>query len=152
MKKYLFVIFMLCCAGIYARTITPAEKVRVLAIGRRYGVPESVVKQLAHEESKWDCDAKSYVTWEGYYSAGLFQIYTRPDNLNYLIWKYWKHDPKCFDIKNPEHNAEIALHYLSDLHKFYGNWYEALLFYNHGDISTAGEETKAYALRIINAK
>jgi hypothetical protein len=33
-----------------------------------------------------------------------------------------------------------------------GSWYKALLFYNHGNIFTASEKTKAYARRIINAK
>ena len=152
MKKYLFVIFMLCTVAAYARQITHAELHDVIAIGRHYGVPESVTRQLMHEESRGKVDAQSDVTYEGYYSAGLFQIYTKPDNYNYLLWKYWKSSAGEFDINNPYHNATVALHYLSDLHIQYGSWYKALLFYNHGDILTASERTKAYARRIINAK
>jgi soluble lytic murein transglycosylase-like protein len=151
MKKFLYVIFMLCSAGAYTRQITSAELHDVISIGRRYGVPESVTRQLIYEESRGDVDAQSYVTREGYYSAGLLQIYTKPDNYDYLLWKYWPEDNRCFNIYDPVHNATIALHYLSDLHKQYGSWYKALLFYNHGDIKTASERTKKYALRIINA-
>jgi soluble lytic murein transglycosylase-like protein len=152
MKKYLYVIFLLCTAGLYARQITTSELHEVIAIGKSYGVPESITRQLMYEESRGKVDAQSYVTYEGYYSAVLFQIYTQPDNYNYLLRKYWKYKEIDFDINNPCHNATIALHYLSDLHKRFGIWYDALLFYNHGDITTASEQTKAYARRIINAK
>ena len=152
MKKYLFVIFMLCSAVAWARQITKSELREVLDIGKRYGVPESITRQLMHEESRGNVDAQSYVTFEGYYSAGLFQIYTKPDNYNYLLWKYWPSSEEEFDINDPIDNATVALHYLSDLHKQYKSWYRALLFYNHGDIATASERTKAYAKRIVNAK
>lgn len=152
MKKLLFVIFMLCSASAWARQITAGELHEVLAIGKRYGVPESVIRQLMHEESRGDVDAQSDVTFEGYYSAGLFQIYTKPENYDYLLWKYWPSSEGEFDVYNPIHNASVALPYLRDLHTQYGSWYKALLFYNHGDIKTASERTKAYARRIINAK
>ena len=81
MKKLLFVIFMLCSAVAWARQITKSELREVIDIGKRYGVPESITRQLMHEESRGNVDAQSYVTFEGYYSAGLFQIYT--NNVKY---------------------------------------------------------------------
>jgi len=130
--------------------ITPVQWDRVTEIGRKLKIPYSITYQLAYEESQFYSDARSDITPEGYRSIGLFQLYTKPNNINYLVYKYWK-SSESFDITNPEHNAVVALSYLRDLHIQYGNWYEALLFFNHGDIATASVKTRKYARRIVNA-
>jgi hypothetical protein len=135
---------------IYAKVISADMKKEVYRIGLKYGVPVSVTDRLMYEESKYNDHAESDYTPEGYNSKGLFQLYTKPENIDYLVWKYWN-KKETFDIYNYIHNSTVALQYLSALHKFYDSWYEALLFYNHGDIKTASEGTKAYARRIINA-
>jgi hypothetical protein len=140
----------LFCFNAYTKVIDKHTKQIVYKIGLSKGVPKSVTDRLMYEESKYDDHAESQYTEEGYNSKGLFQLYTRPDNINDLIYRYWTGKDE-FDIYNPVHNATVALSYLSILHKYYGNWYDALLFYNHGDICTASEGTKAYALRIIEA-
>jgi hypothetical protein len=38
------------------------------------------------------------------------------------------------------------------LHKQYGTWERALWFYNCGRVTNVGESTRAYALRIIEAR
>lgn len=151
MKKFISIIFIFTCSWLYAEHIDSMTIKKVIDIGSGYDVPESIVKALMHEESNCDPTAISKLSKDGFVSIGLFQIYTAPENLNYLLWKYWKHK-RQFCITDPLDNAEVALHYLSDLHKYYKNWYKALLFYNHGNIETAEESTKAYARRIINAK
>lgn len=125
---------------------------RIYAIGDKAGVPRSVVRALMHEESKGKEDAISKDKVDGYHSKGLFQIYEKPKNLNWLLWKFWDKPVSKFDIYDAYDNATVALSYLSWLHDWQGTWYKALLFYNHGDTETASERTKAYAKKIINAK
>lgn len=153
MKKVciFIIIISLFCINAYTKVIDNRTKHIIYEIGLSKGVPKSITDRLMYEESRYDDHAESEYTKEGYNSKGLFQIYTRPDNLNELIDKFWKRNEK-FDIYNPVHNATVALSYLSALHKQYGNWYDALLFYNHGNIHTASGGTKAYAHRIINAE
>lgn len=121
---------------------------RIYKIGDKEGVPRSIVRALMYEESRGKENAESKKV-DGYKSRGLFQIYEEPENLNWLLWKFW--DGTEFDINDAYDNATVALRYLSWLHDWQGTWYKALLFYNHGDIETASEKTKAYAKRIINA-
>lgn len=135
---------------LYAERISAGTREKVEAIGKAHGVPVSVVRAMISEESGGDCLAVGPVV-DGYSAKGLFQIYTKPSNLDYLMWKYWKKDRK-FDIFCPEDNAEVALHYLSDLHKAYRTWYRALLFYNCGRIEGAPAVSEGYAARIISAR
>lgn len=58
----------------------------------------------------------------------------------------------AFDVFDPIENTAVALRYLADLHKRFGSWYWALVYYNHGDTTTAGPGTLAYARRIVNAR
>ena len=152
MKKIcvFIILILLSYINIYAKVIDNKTKLTIYEIGLSKGIPVSITDKLMYEESRYNDHAESKYTNEGYNSKGLFQIYTKPDNLNDLIDKFWTGDEN-FDIYNPIHNATVALGYLAALYKQYGNWYDALLFYNHGDIKTASEDTKAYALRIINA-
>ena len=146
----LVLVLLLCSAPVWAETVNQKTLAEVIAIGETYKVPESVVKALMHEESGGDPKAQGRLV-NGYRAEGLFQIYTEPDNYKYLLWKYWKSDKK-FDIFNPTDNAEVALHYLADLHKQFHSWYKALLFFNSGRVAGAPESSKEYALRIITAK
>jgi hypothetical protein len=132
--------------------ITESQLQKIYHIGKENNVPLSIVRQQIKEESGGDCHARSNLTAEGFYSKGILQIYDKPGNVDWLLWKFWKDDPKDFDIYDPIDNATLALRYLSWLHRQYGSWYKALIFYNHGDIKGYSEETRAYALRIIKAE
>lgn len=131
--------------------ITDAERKQVYEIGRSEGVPLSIVRALMTEESGGYVDAFSDLTKEGYRSRGLFQIYERPDNLGQLLNDHWSSPAEEFNINDPIDNATVALAYLASLHARFGNWYQALIYYNHGDVKGYSEETRAYAKRIINA-
>lgn len=146
-----FLIFPVTLHAAPKDPVTDAERKAIYKIGDKNGVPRSVVKQLGNEESGWYADAISHKTPEGYDSRGVFQLYTKPGNIDWLLWKFWKGDPATFDIFDPVDNATLALAYLAWLHKRYENWYQALVFYNHGSITGYSKETRAYALRIINA-
>jgi soluble lytic murein transglycosylase-like protein len=88
----------------------------------------------------------------GYHSRGLFQIWEEPGNLAYLIEHHWPNHLGAFDIEDPIDNAILAMSYLSALHDRFGNWYEALVFYNSGRLlKDAPKESKDYARRIILA-
>lgn len=145
-KKFICVL-LVSCSFLYAYDMS-----RIYAIGDKAGVPRSVVRALMHEESNGNEFAVSHDAVNGYHSRGLFQIYEEPENINWLLWKFWNKPVSEFNIYNAYDNATVALQYLSWLHDWQGSWYKALLFYNHGDIATASSHTKAYAHRIINAK
>lgn len=154
MKKLVIMLLMglmpyLLCAK---TRITTQQYNKVMEIAASNGVPASVARQLMVEESSGFVDAVSPKTPSGYCSEGLFQLYMRPDNINYLLNMFWPYDRADFDVNNPEHNAIVAMGYLSWLHKRFGTWYKALIFYNHGSLKNVSDCTKAYALRIINAK
>lgn len=146
-----FLAFLILPVLAFGAPIDSKTREKVYQIGLLHGVPVSITKQLMYEESRGDPKAVSHATSEGYVSRGLFQIYTRPDYLAWILWKFWKSE-KAFDIEDPIDNATVALAYLSSLHDRFGNWYEALLFYNHGDVKGCSRETKLYARRIINAE
>lgn len=135
----------------FSTPIDSKTREKVYQIGLSFHVPVSVTRQLMYEESRGEPKAVSHQTSEGYVSRGLFQIYTKPDDLEWILWKFWKSE-KPFDIENPIDNATLALAYLSSLHDRFGNWYEACLYFNHGDVKGCSKETKAYAKRIVNAK
>lgn len=146
----IFLISIFSCPAVALTKITPAQLKTVYSIGAREGVPRSIITQLMAEESQGFIDAVSHQTAEGYYSRGLFQLYDKPGNLNWLLSRFW-HDGS-FDINDPVDNATVALAYLASLHDRFGNWYQALIYYNHGSIKGYSENTRAYAKRIINAK
>lgn len=143
----LILVFFYPCAAL--TKITEADLQAVYNIGERYGVPLSIVRALIKEESQGYVDAVSHKTAEGYYSRGLFQLYDKPGNIEWLLSKYWHGEE--FNINNPIDNAFVAMPYLAYLHKRFGNWYQALVYYNHGDVKHYPESTRAYARRIVNA-
>jgi hypothetical protein len=85
MRALAFAALVLVSASLSADQISAATLSRVLAIGDAEGVPRSVVLALMAEESGGDAEAVSWMTREGYRSEGLFQIYTRPDNIGHLL-------------------------------------------------------------------
>src|SRR5574344_1899517 len=135
MKKFLIIFFVLIPSFAHSRIIDQNTKDKIYLIGTHYGVPVSITDRLMYEESRYWDDAQSPIV-DGYVSRGLFQIYTKPENLNYLLNSYWKEN-RQFDIYNAIDNATLALAYLAGLHRQYKTWYRALLFYNHGGIETA---------------
>lgn len=130
--------------------ITPSQLKKVYEIGAQAGVPRSIITQLMAEESQGYVDAVSHETAEGFVSRGLFQLYDKPGNLEWLLARFWPGG--VFNINDPVDNATVALAYLASLHNRFGNWYQALVYYNHGDVAHYPESTRAYAKRIINAK
>lgn len=153
MKK-VYIVFVLSVIYLqsYAAPISRDTLNRVIGIGLAFGVSASVTYQLQVEESAGDPEAVSRPV-NGYYSRGLFQIYDEPEHLAYLIRHHWPHDPRSFNITDPIDNAILALSYLSSLHNRFGNWYEALVYYNSGRrLRNAPESSKAYARRIINSR
>lgn len=146
-----FLAFLILPVLAFSTPIDSKTREKIYQIGLSYGVPVSVTRQLMYEESRGEPKAVSHATSEGYVSRGLFQIYTRPDYLDWILWKFWKSE-KPFDIENPIDNAEVALKYLAWLHDRFGNWYEALCYYNCGNIVNCPKSTKAYAKRIVNAR
>lgn len=145
----IFLISFFSCPAVALTKITTKQLKTVYAIGAREGVPRSIITQLMAEESQGYVDAVSHETAEGYVSRGLFQIYDKPGNLEWLLARFWPGG--AFDINDPVDNATVALAYLSSLHKRFGNWYEACIYYNHGSILGYSEQTRKYAKRIINA-
>ena len=129
------------------RQVTPEEMTAIFSIARAEGVPASIVRQLIAEESGGNVNAVSHETVEGYRSRGIIQIYDK--NRAELVRKFLH---GSFDVYNPIHNATVGLRYLSALHKRFGNWYQACVYYNHGDVKNYPEETRAYARRIVNAE
>jgi soluble lytic murein transglycosylase-like protein len=121
---------------------------RIIEIGTRAGVPPSVTAALMHEESRGDPRAESRTTSEGFKSRGLFQLYEKFETE--LVRKFFPYARSTFNIWNPYDNAEVALRYLEALHSRFGNWYEALVYYNCGRINGAPEASRAYARRIVN--
>ena len=145
----IFLISFFSCPAVALTKITTKQLKTVYAIGAREGVPRSIITQLMAEESQGYVDAVSHETAEGYYSRGLFQLYDKPGNLEWLLARFWPGG--AFDINDPVDNSTVALAYLAALHARFGNWYQALIYYNHGDVKGYSEETRAYAKRIVNA-
>jgi hypothetical protein len=129
--------------------LTEKEYYMILIIGKAYNIPFSITSQLMIEESSCD-ELQDGQIVNGYKAKGLFQIYTEPKNYNYLLWKYWNTNT-VFDIYNPIYNSIVSLHYLSDLHKRFGNWKHALYYYNCGYINNVPNSTRKFAKRITNA-
>ena len=159
-RRILFIAALFAAYLVQATPISRATLLCVLGIARGYHVPESVAYQQQIEESgdrhtgQWgDAKAKSRVKSRGFHSRGLFQIWEEPEHLAYLIEHHWPKDLGPFDIEDPIDNTILAMSYLSALHGRFGNWYEALVYYNSGRLlKDAPQESKDYARRIINAK
>jgi hypothetical protein len=152
------VIFLFIASSLYAAPIDDATFRDVMHISDREGVPRSVAARLMFEESgdpwtgsRGDPDAVGDEA-TGWPSVGLFQLHTRPENIGYLLKTFWT-APETFDIRNPLHNATVALRYLADLHRRFGTWYMAAARYNAGPYSKViPDKTKRYASRIISAR
>lgn len=144
-----FVIFPIGAESLPAlRQVTPEEMTAIFSIARETGVPASIVRQLIAEESGGNVNAVSHETAEGFRSRGIIQIYDK--NRAELVKKFWRGGD--FDVYNPIHNATVGLRYLAALHRRFGNWYQACIYYNHGDVAHCPEDTRAYARRIVNAE
>lgn len=151
LRKLLLPLLLFVAFFAWGQTIDAETEQWVINYGLSKGIPASVTRQLMIEESDRIPTAVSKLTIEGYSSRGLFQLYDRPSNIEWLLDTYW-HRKYSFDIYDPRDNAEVALTYLAALHRRFGTWYLALCYYNHGDVKTIPDETDAYALRIINAR
>lgn len=159
-RRILFIAALFAASSIYAEPISRATLLCVLGIARDYSVPDSVTYQQQIEESgdrntvQWgDAKAVSKKKSRGFHSRGLFQIWEEPKHLAYLIEHHWPKNLGTFDIEDPIDNTILAMSYLSALHDRFGNWYEALVYYNSGQLlATAPQGSKDYARRIINAK
>jgi hypothetical protein len=158
--KRLLLAFAFASSMLYAAPIDRATLLCVLGIARGYHVPESVAYWQQIEESgdrhtgQWgDAKAVSKKKSRGFHSRGLFEIWEEPEHLAYLIREYWPEEMGLFDIEDPIDNATLAMSYLSALHDRFGNWYEALVFYNSGRLlKDAPQESKDYARRIVLAR
>lgn len=158
-RRILFIAALFAAYSLHAEPISRATILCVFGIARSYGVPESVTYQQQIEESgdrhtgQWgDAKAVSKKKSRGFHSRGLFQIWEEPAHLAYLIAHYWPRHLGTFDIEDPIDNTVLAMSYLSALHDRFGNWYEALVFYNSGKLlKDAPQESKDYARRIVRA-
>ena len=171
MKRILFaLLFFTFYAFAYAVHIDDATLIAVMEIADDEGVPRSVAYQLQVEESgdrhtgtRGDAGAVNNNEPEGWPSKGLYQLYMKPENINYLLVLYWygRGETETFDPLNPIHSAKVGLRYLADLHRQLGTWYRAACAYNAGKsrvLSGVVERearyarTRAYARRIVNAR
>lgn len=153
MKPLAALLLALSCTPLHAATISPEVRAIVLAIGEAKGVPRSVVEALMLEESGGDPDAVK-VERSGWTSEGLYQLYTEPEHIAYLVRLYFPHKASAFDIRNPIDNAVVALGYLGALHRRFENWTQALWYFNSGEYMRVlvPKSTQAYARRIIEAR
>lgn len=161
MTRAMLSAIMLSCACLYAEPIDDATFAQVMAIADREGVPRSVAARLMLEESgdPWTGSRGNPKAVgnepSGYPSKGLYQLHTKPSNINELLridW-YGRGESDPFDIWDPRHNATVALRYVARKHRDLGTWYRAIAFYNCGSSKSdqIPERTKRYALRIISA-
>ena len=71
-----------------------------------------------------------------------------------FVRKFYKGDPKKFDVWNAYDNIQVSIYHLNDLRKtFKGNWYKVLCAYNGGSNrvyhDTIKDKVKRYAKRIL---
>lgn len=85
----IFLLLFLFLPAAALTKITDKQLREVYEIGARNGIPLSIVRALMAEESGGYVDAVSHKTEEGYVSRGLFQLYTRPDYLAWLLDRFW---------------------------------------------------------------
>lgn len=161
MKRLLLTLILLS-STLYAEPIDDATFAQVMSIADHEGVPRSVAARLMFEESG---DPRTGSRGNpkafnkepsGYQSQGLFQLHTKPSNIEELKRLDWTAhgETEPFDIWNPRHNATVALRYLARKHRDLGTWYRAAVFFNSGKskIEHATDKTKAYATRVISAR
>jgi len=170
MRLAALLLALLLAAPLAAEPISPATHAAVMRIADDCGVPRSVAHWLMVEESGWwktgawgNASAVNRSEPGGWLSKGLYSLFTKPTNIDFLISTYWVayEETECFDIFNPIHNAKVALRYLADLHRQLGTWYRAACGYNagasnvlSGDVEKLDKyaRTRAYAKRIIEAR
>lgn len=169
MRLLALALFLIVARCVAADPISPAIHREIMAIADREGVPRSVANWLQIEESgdwrtgTWgDPCAINRDEPGGYPSAGLFQPYMLPANINYLLDNYWRpFETEAFNPFDPIHSAKLCLRYLADLHRQLGTWYRATCAYNAGkknvlsgavDREARYAKTRAYAMRIVNAR
>lgn len=140
--------FLTLSTTAFASTISRETLAAVVSIGEAAGVPRSVTLALMREESGGYAAAIGK-EGGGYKSRGLFQLHDRW--IDYLVDTYWTGGK--FDVMDPLDNATVALRYLGALHERFGNWSQALWFYNSGKWRRVEvpEKTQEYARRIVNA-
>lgn len=161
-RRILFLAALFAAFYLTAEPIDHATFRAVMLIADQEGVPRSVAARLMFEESgdPWTGSRGNPEAFNkepsGYMSLGLFQLHTKPSNIEELKRKDWieRGEKEPFGIMNPLHNATIALRYLARKHRDLGTWYRAVCFYNSGKTKQAEmtERTKLYATRIISAK
>jgi hypothetical protein len=140
MKRLILPLFLSLAAYLPAAPIDDATFSAIMQIADREGVPLSVAARLMFEESgdpvtlsRGDPDAIGDEA-TGWPSVGLYQLHTKPENIDYLVKTHWtdRGETGEFDIRNPRHNSTVALRYLADLHRRFGTWYLAACYYNCG--------------------
>lgn len=95
----------------------------------QYGIPQNIFNSLIQTESSWNSRA---VSNKG--AVGLGQI--MPATAKELGVDPW----------NPEQNVEGSARFLSQQYKKYGNWQDALSYYNAGHNLSAG---RGYAAKVL---
>lgn len=149
MKPLAAALLLFVASMLHAAPISKATLSAVLDIGDAAGVPRSVVVALMQEESGGDAAAVSRAVG-GFRSIGLFQLYSRPADMAWKLSRFWTAPLADFDVWDPIDNATVALRFLAWAHERYGNWLQALYYYNHGDVEHVPEATREYARRIVN--
>ena len=100
-----------------------------------YKVPLSIAKSLVYQESRWNPRAVSSCQ-----ASGLCQI----------MPSTWVAYTDKEDIFNPTSNAEVGMHYLSDLYyKKHKNWQVALGIYNAGS-NYRCREARMYVAEVLS--
>jgi hypothetical protein len=159
MRIMLTLILLLVAVGLYAAPLSQSDHAIIMSIADAQGVPRSVADRLQIEESgdpktnAWgDSEKIGPVGSDGAQCLGLYQL--NPKILAWAIPKFYHHNPKYFNWRNPIDNAVIALGLAHWLHDNLGTWYLAACGFNTGIGNVwrgkVSDKTKAYALRVVN--
>lgn len=154
MKRLLLLSLALLAAPIAAEPLSRSDHAIIMSIADSLGIPRSVADRLQIEESgnpktgAWgDSEAVSHPGAGGFRSRGLFGISMRWEAA--LVALYFPHAPALFDWRDPIDSAVVGLGYLAALHRRFGTWYLAAIYYNFGRLMDVPEGTRAYARRIV---
>jgi hypothetical protein len=157
MKPALLLALLLPTLPLSAAPLSLADHAIIMSITDSLGVPRSVADRLQIEESgdpgtgAWgDSEKIGPVGADGSRSRGLYGISMRWQG--YLVELYYPHEAHYFDWRNPIDSAVVGLGYLSALHHRFGNWFDALCYYNIGRIVNVPSSTREYARRIVDAR
>jgi hypothetical protein len=157
MKFPLVVLLLALAVSLSAAPISPSTHGLVMLIADSMGVPRSVANWLQVEESgdwrtgQWgDASAIGPVGADGSRCLGLYQL--NPRWMPYLVELYFPHPAMSFDAFDPLQNATVALGYLAALHRRFGSWDLALIYFNCGRVVDVPEGTREYATRICKAR